>query len=185
MSESESGPPRHNIVLVGFMGCGKSTVARALHQRLGYELVDMDQMIEDRAGKPISRIFEEKGEDGFRAMESGLLRELATDDKEGRIISTGGGVVAREENRALLRKTGYVVWLKVTAETVLDRTSRSKHRPLLQTEDPQGRVLALLAEREPLYDEVAHLTLETEGLEADEVLAGILECAGYYFAHSA
>ena len=185
MSELATSPPRHNIVLVGFMGSGKSTVARVLQQRIGYELVDMDQIIEDRAGKPISRIFEEDGEDVFRGMESGLLRELAMDGKEDRIISTGGGVVEREENRALLGKIGYVVWLKVTPATVLDRTSRSKNRPLLQTEDPEGRVLELMARREPLYGEVADLTLETEGLEVDEVMAGILECAGYYFAQRA
>ncbi len=185
MNQSESPHNLRNIVLVGFMGSGKSTIARVLHQRLGYPLVEMDQVLEERAGKPISRIFEEDGEGVFREMESALLRELDDPSVPSRIISTGGGVVGSAENRGLLRKLGYVVWLKVPMETVLDRTARTRHRPLLNTENPEEKVRALMETREPLYEEVAHLTLETSGLSSDEVATGILECARYHFSHPA
>lgn len=185
MSESESPQTHRNVVLVGFMGSGKSTIARVLHQRLGYPLVEMDQVLEERAGKPIPRIFAEDGEEVFRDQESALLREQAGACESSRILSTGGGVVGRAENRDLLRRLGYVVWLKVTPEMVLERTARTRHRPLLNTEDPEERIRALMAVREPLYEEVAHLTLETSGLSSDEVATGILECARYHFTHSA
>lgn len=184
MSPSEPPQTLRNIVLVGFMGSGKSTIARVLHQRLGYPLVEMDQVLEERAGKPISRIFEEDGEEVFRAMESDLLRELDDPTAPSRIISTGGGVVGRQGNRDLLRRLGYVVWLKVTAEMVLERTARTRHRPLLNTDDPEEKVRVLMEVRAPLYDEVAHLTLETSGLSSDEVATGILECARYHFTHT-
>lgn len=185
MSDPADPTTRHNIVLVGFMGCGKSTIARLLHQKLGYPLVEMDQVLEERAGKPITRIFEEDGEPVFRSMESGLLHELEQDDNSARILSTGGGVVGSAENRTALRRLGYVVWLKVTPETVLQRTSRTRHRPLLLTEDPEKKIRELMAAREPWYEETAHLTLETAGLDAEEIVAGILECARYHFNHPA
>ncbi len=172
-----------NIVLIGFMGCGKTTVGRELHQRLGYQLVDMDQVIEQRAGKPITAIFADDGEAAFRAMETGLLRELAAEHAGRRIISTGGGVVVRSENRDLLRRMGYVVWLDAPLEVILERTGRNRQRPLLHTEDPAARIRALLEEREPLYQESAHLKLDTAGLDSAELATGILECARYHFTH--
>lgn len=178
-------PPLENLVLIGFMGCGKSTVGRALHHRLGYPLVDMDQVIEQRAGKPIPRIFEEDGEGVFRDLEAGVLRELGEAGAPRRIISTGGGVVLREENRALLGRLGYVVWLNAPAEVVWERTSKNRNRPLLQVEDPLERIRALMVEREPLYREAAHLRLDTAGLCSDEIAAGILECARYFFTRGA
>ena len=96
---NESGTPPKNIVLIGFMGSGKSTVGRELHSRLGYDLVDMDTVIEQREGRPITRIFEENGEEYFRDLETSLLRELNDGTGNRRIVSTGGGVVGREENR--------------------------------------------------------------------------------------
>ena len=175
-------PRSENIVLIGFMGCGKSTVGRELHQRLGYPLVDMDQVIEQRAGKPITAIFADEGEAAFREMESALLRELAADHTARRIISTGGGVVGREENRVLLRQLGYVVWLDAPLEVILERTGRNRQRPLLHTDDPAARISALLAERLPLYQESAHLKLDTAGLNSGELATGILECARYFFS---
>ncbi len=164
------------------MGCGKTTVGKELRRLLGYPLVDMDSVIEKRAGKPITRIFKEQGEDAFREMETALLRELAAGDPARSIISTGGGVVVKEENRALLRRLGFVVWLKVTPETILHRTRRSRTRPLLNTPDAPVRVRNLLAEREPWYRECARLTVATAGLESDEVAAGILQSARLFFA---
>lgn len=179
MSESQS-PPK-NIVLVGFMGSGKSTVGRELHQRLGYPLVDMDHVIEQRAGKSITAIFAEEGEDKFREMETMLLRELNDPAAPRRIISTGGGVICREENRTLLRHLGYVVWLHAPTVVILDRTAKSRDRPLLHTDDPAARVEALLAVRKPLYAETAHLKVDTAGLDCGELATGILESARYFF----
>lgn len=167
------------------MGTGKSTIARVLHQRLGYPVVEMDQVLEKRAGKTISRVFEEDGEQAFRDMESGFLSELDHPGISRQIISTGGGVVIRPENRQRLAKLGYVVWLKVPMRSILARTSQSKHRPLLQTGNPEERIRALMEEREPMYEEVSHLALETDGLDSNEIASGILECARYHFAQMA
>lgn len=171
-----------NIVLIGFMGSGKSTVGRELHQRLGYPLVDMDQLIEQRAGKPITAIFADEGEAAFRDMESAVLRELSQAADQRRIISTGGGAVVRPENRALLKRMGYVVWLDAPATVILERTAKNRSRPLLHTEDPAGKIRCMMAEREPLYQETAHLKLDTAGLDSNELATGILECARYFFS---
>lgn len=176
-----STTPPENIVLIGFMGCGKSTVGRELQQRLGYPLVDMDQVIEQRAGKPITEIFATEGEAAFRDMETKLLTELKDPEAPRRIISTGGGVVGRQENRDLLKELGYVVWLHAPVAVILERTAKSRSRPLLHTDDPAARIQALIEERRPLYQEAAHLRLDTAGLCSDEVTTGIVECARYFF----
>jgi shikimate kinase len=179
---NESQTPPKNIVLVGFMGSGKSTVGRELHQRLGYPLVDMDQVIEQRARKSIAAIFADEGEQVFRDQETSLLKELDDPTAPRRIISTGGGVIGREKNRALLRQLGYVVWLNAPMSVILDRTSKNRERPLLHTEDPVARVTALMEARRPLYEEVSHLKIDTAGLDSKELATGILESARYYFS---
>jgi len=172
----------HNIVLIGFMGCGKSTVGRELHGLLGYPLVDTDAVIEGRAGKAISRIFDDEAEAEFRQSEHGSLRERTADHTNPRIIATGGGIVTRPENRELLQHLGYVVWLRAPVSTILRRTRRNSSRPLLQTEDPAARIRSLLDQREPWYRESAHLQLDTAGLDSRELATGILESARYFFA---
>jgi shikimate kinase len=181
MNETRSLP--ENIVLIGIMGCGKSTVGRELQQRLGYRLVDMDHEIERIAGKPITAIFEEDGEECFREMETRLLRELAASPDQQRIISTGGGVIGREENRHMLRDLGYVVWLDAPPRVILERTGKSRNRPLLLTQDPAEKLGKLMEQRAPLYQETASLKLDTAGLDSHEIATGILECARYYFTH--
>jgi shikimate kinase len=181
MNETTSQP--ENILLIGIMGCGKSTVGRELHQRLGYPWVDMDQEIERMAGKPIAAIFADEGEDRFREMETQVLRDLAAQSDQRRIISTGGGVIGREENRRLLHDLGYVVWLDAPLAVILERTGKSRHRPLLHTDDPAARIRELMERRGPLYQETAHLKLDTAGLDSDEIATGILECASYFFNH--
>ncbi len=176
-----NGTPPKNLVLIGFMGSGKSTVGRELHSRLGYELVDMDTVIEQREGRPITRIFEENGEDYFRDLETALLAELCEAPGPRKIISTGGGVVGREANRELLRKMGYVIWLHAPVDVIYERTSRNRDRPLLHTEDPIGRISALLEKRTPWYKETAHLKVDTTGLDGGELAMGILESARYFF----
>lgn len=180
---SESKHPPENIVLIGIMGSGKSTVGRELHLRLGYPFLDMDQEIERRAGKSIAGIFADDGEEHFRDLETRLLGELSAGGDPRRIVSTGGGVVGREENRRLLRSLGYVVWLDAPLPVILERTGKTRHRPLLQTADPEAKLRELLAKRGPLYQETAHLKLDTAGLDSGEIASGILECARYFFSH--
>ena len=179
---NESQTPPKNIVLIGFMGSGKSTVGRELHQRLGYPLVDMDQVIEMRTRKSIRTIFEKMGEEAFREMETSLLEELIDPATPRRIISTGGGVIGREQNRIMLRQLGYVVWLNAPPETVLDRTAKNRDRPLLHVDDPASKIEALMSQRKPLYAETAHLKIDIAELDSDEIATGILESARYFFA---
>lgn len=178
---NESATPPQNIVLIGFMGSGKSTVGRELHHRLGYPLVDMDQVLEQRARKSVTAIFADDGEDAFRTAETRLLEELSDSAAPRRIISTGGGVIGRAENRKLLRHLGYVVWLNAPMAVILERTSKNRDRPLLHTTDPAARIEALLAVRKPLYEETAHLKVDTLGLDCYELATGILESARYFF----
>jgi shikimate kinase len=174
-------PTAQNIVLIGFMGCGKSTIGRELQHRLGYRLVDMDATLEQRAGKPISAIFASEGEPAFRDAETALLRELLDAAEDHRIISTGGGVVVREENRPLLRRLGYVVWLHAPIAVILERTRRNRDRPLLQGAEAAVNAQRLLDQRLPWYAETAHVKIETEGLDTGEITTGILESARYFF----
>lgn len=179
------GFPPKNLVLIGFMGCGKSTVGRELHRRLHYKLIDTDQEIEARACMAINEIFAGPGgEPEFREMETALLRELVTvggEQAKRRIISTGGGICGRAENRELLRRLGYVVWLHAPFEVILERTSKSHDRPLLNTVDPAARIRTLMKERDPLYRETAHLDIDTTELDFKEISVGILESARYFF----
>jgi shikimate kinase len=183
MNQAEATPK--NIVLIGFMGCGKSTVGRELHQRLGYRLMDIDQIIEETMGKKITEIFREEGENVFRDFETMQLTEIAKQTSTRHIISTGGGIIIRPENRALLRRLGYVVWLRATEDVICDRTSRNRDRPLLNTPDAREKISSLLAQRDPWYRETAHLTVDTAGLESHEIATGILESARYFFTHPA
>jgi shikimate kinase len=178
-------PSQGNILLIGFMGCGKSTVGRELQQRIGCPLVDMDHAIEQQAGKSVSRIFEQEGETAFRDYETKLLRNLAAHPGTRRVISTGGGVIGREENRRLLRELGFVVWLDAPVEDIIERTSRNAERPLLATEDPAARIRALMEIRRPLYEETAHLRINTRGLDFRELTCGILDSASYFFSQHA
>jgi len=171
----------NNIVLIGFMGCGKTTIGRELRRLLGYPLADMDAIIEQRAGKPITRIFAEDGETAFRDLESGLLAELAGAEQPAQIIATGGGVVSRPENRVTLQRLGYVVWLIAPPNVIHSRTRHSNERPLLHGEDPITRISELLAQREPWYRQCAHLSVDTAGLSSREIATGILESARYFF----
>jgi shikimate kinase len=148
-----------NIVLVGFMGSGKTTVGRLLAERTGMPLVDMDSMIEERAGKPITAIFAEDGEPHFRQLERELVKELATGSNQ--IISTGGGIVLNPDNIADFEQTGLVVCLLADAPTVLDRVKHDNSRPLLAG-DKEAKIIELLNARKPLYEAISH-KIDTSG----------------------
>lgn len=173
-----------NLILVGFMGTGKSTIGRQLSKALGYPLIDTDARIVAQQKKAIPKIFEDEGEEHFRDLETETLRSLRDEECHKRIIATGGGVALRPENRQLLRDLGFVVWLVAQPEAILERTSRNKDRPLLQTEDPAETIRMMLAERDSCYRESAHLILETTNLEFSEITTGIIESARYHYGSS-
>ncbi len=143
---------RRNLVLTGFMGTGKSALGRRVAARAGAPFLEMDAELERRAGKAIARIFAEDGEAVFRDQESRLAEEWG--QKQGAVISCGGGVVLREENLRALGANGRLVCLVARPEVIAERTSRSKNRPLLETEDREGKIRELLAARAPYYARV-------------------------------
>lgn len=148
-----------NIFLIGPMGAGKSTIGKLLAKTLGRDFVDSDREIERRTGVSIPMIFEYEGEAGFRRREAEMLAQLSA--RDGIILATGGGAVLKPENRDLLRRRGFVAYLKCSVEKQLERTHRDSHRPLLNTADPRQRLEDLFLEREPLYAEIADVTVDT------------------------
>jgi len=142
-----------NIVLVGFMGTGKTVTGRILAERTSMELIDMDARIEDQQGKTIPEIFAQEGEPAFRALERRLARELSA--LNGVIISTGGGIVLDPDNISDFEKNGLVVCLSASPETILRRLETDTSRPLLSG-DKKTKITELLKKRKPLYDAIRH-----------------------------
>ena len=165
--------PGNSIVLIGFMGAGKSSVGRSLARITGLPRFDTDEMIAIRFGATIPEIFENHGENAFRVAETEALRELR--GKQGTIVVTGGGIILSPENRQLVRELGQVVHLSANEETLFRRISRRSTRPLLRTENPRATATALLEVRLPLYREVADVEVDTSLLTHEEVARKILE----------
>ncbi|MDR1765043.1 MAG: hypothetical protein LBR77_02910 [Lachnospiraceae bacterium] len=157
-----------NIVLIGFMGSGKTSVGRELSRAHGWETVDLDTEIERMAGMPVRQIFEERGEACFREMETAALRGFVG-TKDHCVFSMGGGVPMREENRELMRRLGTVVYLKTDASSTLARLAGDTGRPLLAGDDRSQKVEALLCERGPIYESAADVTVDTVGKAVAEV----------------
>lgn len=139
------------------MGSGKTTVGKQLAKRTRMDFVDSDHIIEDRCGVSISTIFDIEGEEGFRKRETKILSELC--ERSGIVLATGGGAIAVEENRILLRKSGFVIYLKTTIETQLARTQKNNNRPLLENVDAEKRLTELMEERGALYEQEADLVV--------------------------
>jgi shikimate kinase len=163
--------PPQNLFLVGPMGAGKSAVGRQLARLLHMDFFDSDEEIERRTGVDIPFIFEKEGEAGFRARETKIIDELSA--RPGIVLATGGGVVLDPENRSHLGARGYVVYLHTTVDQQLDRTRRGRSRPLLETGDPREVLETLMQVRDPLYREIADMTVETDGRRVKEVAAEI------------
>lgn len=161
-----------NIFLIGPMGAGKSTIGKLLAKSLGREFWDSDKEIERRTGVTIPMIFDYEGEAGFRKRESETLARLT--EHESAIIATGGGAVLLPENRELLRRRGFVVYLRCSVDKQLERTQKDSNRPLLQTEDPRQRLEDLFSERDPLYTETADLTVDTGTLSGQAAVKRIV-----------
>lgn len=161
-----------NIFLVGLMGSGKTTIGRALAKRLNKRFIDADHEIESRTGASIPLIFEIEGEASFRQREADVIRDLTA--QEGIVLATGGGAVLTENSRRLLKERGVVVYLRASVSSILQRTSHDRNRPLLQTADPKARIEELSQQRGPLYEEVAHITVETGRPNVQTVVQNIL-----------
>ena len=163
---------QRNIILIGPMGSGKSTIGNIIAKRLNREFQDSDQFIEKRTGVDIARIFDIEGEQGFRDRESNALKELLSQNN--RVIATGGGSVLREENQKLLKQQGYIVFLDTSVKQQLQRLRRDKKRPLLQTENPRERLQILFEERHPIYLDLADLQVKTDKRVARRLAADII-----------
>jgi shikimate kinase len=171
-----------SIFLVGMMGAGKTSVGKLLARRLGKTFHDSDQVIESRTGVKIPIIFELEGEDGFRAREAAVISELSA--LKDIVLATGGGVVLNPRNRELLKARGTVVYLRASVNELWNRTRHDRNRPLLRTADPYARLCELHAERDPLYRQVADITVET-GTQSLKTLVVKLEQRLERFQHCA
>ncbi len=160
-----------NIVLIGLMGAGKTTIGRKLAQRLGYHFLDMDDQIEQEAGCAISDIFEYQGETHFRALETKLLSRMRS--LQNTVISTGGGAIMTQGNLELMRQIGTVIYLKAPKEVILERVLRSQHRPLLKVENPTEKITSLLDERMPYYEQADHI-VDTQNLSPHRIASQII-----------
>lgn len=165
-----------NIVLVGFMGTGKSVVGRRLAKRLGRPFLDLDRGIEQRTGWTVAQIFAEEGEAGFRRLEKEAVRQAAA--LEGHVVATGGGVLMDEDNVRLLKSSGTVVCLTASPEVILKRVQATlPRRPMLAGGDPRQRVEALLALRAASYAK-ADVVVETSERSVDQVVEEVLKSMG-------
>lgn len=165
---------QENIVLIGFMGSGKTSVGIKLSYQMKKALEDTDKIIERREGRSINDIFAEDGEAYFREKETELLREL-THTLHNEILSVGGGTPLRKENRSLLKQIGTVVYLRIRPETVYERLKGDDTRPLLRGENPLQRITRLMEQRKDIYEEAADVIVDVDGLEMEEVLSRIME----------
>jgi shikimate kinase len=162
-----------NFFLVGLMGAGKTTVGRALAKASGKTFYDSDHEIEHRTGARIPTIFELEGEAGFRQREAEAIAELS--QLQDIVLATGGGAVLSPDNRAYLRRNGYVIYLCASPEELYQRTCHDKNRPLLQTADPKAKLAELYSIRDPLYREVADLVMDTSQQSVNSLLQLLLK----------
>ncbi len=158
-----------NYILIGFMGAGKTTVGKLLAKEKGMDFVDTDERIVSEQNRDIPDIFAEDGEAHFRDLETDLLRRMQ-EDTEHAVVSVGGGMPVRPENRELLRSLGCVVYLSAEKQTILGRVQNDGSRPMLNGNDLETRVGQLMRERESLYRQAAHVTVRTDGRSLHQVL---------------
>lgn len=153
------------------MGAGKSTIGKLLASRLGWTFLDSDNLIEERTGADIPWIFDVEGEEGFRERESAVLIDALQETDT--VIATGGGIVLRESNRALLKSSPFVIYLTASIEQLVERTCKDKKRPLLQVPDPKAKIIDLFNRRDPLYREVSTHIIKTDGRSPKSVVIEI------------
>lgn len=163
------------IILIGFMGAGKTTVGKKLATSLGLSFLDLDQFLEAETGRRIKDIFKEDGEEMFRSIETKMLRR-ALSTKSDIVLATGGGIITKEENKRLLEKEEKIFYLKADYNTLYHRLLKDTSRPLLLAEDREAKIKSLLELRLPKYENLAKYTVETDGKAVDEIVA---ECMSF------
>ena len=164
-----------NIILTGYMGSGKTTIGKKLAKLTGYTFMDTDELIEQQQGRTISEIFAADGEEAFREMETKLLEQMLEEKKERLVISTGGGMPLREENKTLLAGLGVVFYLKLEPETVYNRIKDDTKIPLLQCDNPLARIKEMLAVRGPVYESAAQHIIQVDGIKQNEIAEQIIK----------
>lgn len=171
-----------NIALVGLMGVGKTTVGRRLAARLGYRFVDADEEIEKAAQCPVSEIFERFGEAGFRDGERRVIQRIL--EQRGQVLATGGGAFVNDQTRAVIQQNAVSVWLTASLDTLVARTARSDHRPLLANSPDRRKTLGeLLEARAPAYA-LAHLTVESANGPVERTVDRVVEALETYLVNS-
>ena len=163
----------NNIILVGLMGAGKSTIGRSLAKKLKKGFYDSDRVIEERTGVDIATIFEIEGEEGFRNREAQVIKELC--QLKNIVLATGGGSILRDENRENMKEFGQVIYLSTTAELLYSRIRHDKSRPLMQTSNPLETLKKLLQDREPFYKEVSDVIITTGRQKATLIVKRVEE----------
>lgn len=164
-----------NIILIGFMGSGKSSIGRYMEQEQGYKLIDTDEYIEHKQSDTISNIFATKGEEYFRNLETECIKELLEQNTAKAVISVGGGLPVRTENRELLKRLGKVVYLRATVDTLVNRLSGDSTRPLIQGGDLRTKITELFGRREAIYEAVADIVIDTDGQSFQTIFGMIKE----------
>ena len=164
---------KDNIILIGFMGCGKSTMARLLSETTGAKLIEMDETIEADAGMTINEIFEAYGETHFRDLETKLIRRIA--EEGGAVVSCGGGAILRPENVACMKENGKIIYLSATPETIFQRVRHSTNRPLLNGNMNVEYISSLMEKRLPHYLAAADITIVVDDREKQDVLNDLLK----------
>ncbi len=149
----------NNIILIGPMGAGKTTIGRQIAKVFSYDFYDSDREIEERTGASIPLIFDLEGEEGFRKREQNIITDLCT--KQHIVLATGGGAILRKTNQDSLKRSGIVVYLSADIDDLLERTAKDKNRPLLQADNPKAILKKILIEREPIYRQLADIILTT------------------------
>lgn len=162
-----------NLILVGMMGSGKTTMGRVLARHLGKEFVDSDEEIIRRTGVTVPHIFDVEGEAGFRQREAAAIRELA--GRNNIVLATGGGAVLDGDNRAVLKQSGIVIYLKASTHDLWQRTRHDRNRPLLQTENPYARLVELFQQRDPLYRQVSDIVVQSGKQSAHALMLRLVD----------
>ncbi len=162
-----------NLILVGMMGSGKTTMGRALAKHLDKIFVDSDEEIINRTGVTVTHIFDIEGEAGFRLRETAAIRDLA--GRDNMVLATGGGAVLEEQNRTMLQQNGIVIYLKASVHDLWQRTRHDRNRPLLQTNDPHARLTELFNQRDPLYRQVADIVVQSGKQSAHALMLHLVD----------
>lgn len=165
---------KNNIILIGYMGSGKTTLGKKLSFRERIAFLDTDKMIEQKQGKAVSEIFDEEGENAFRQMETDCLKEImGYSDRY--IISVGGGLPLKEENRMLLKELGTVLYLRARPDTIYGRLKNDTTRPLLRGDDPEGKIRTMIQIRGPVYEEAADVIIDVDEKGYETLIGEIID----------